>query len=133
MKSIVTDNKTYCIFCGNYATCDHHLIFGTSGRAFSEKYGLKVPICATCHKCGEIKSRIHDNPMAEHLSKMLGQAMYEQMVRATDAVYAEKVKDYCESHTNCGECGFFNGTCRFNNIPANWTLTTKLSPERDSL
>jgi len=48
-------------------------------------------------------------------------------------LYAEKVKDYCESHKNCGECGFFNGTCRFNNIPANWELTTKLSPERDSL
>lgn len=78
MKSIVTDNKTYCIFCGNYATCDHHLIFGTSGRAFSEKYGLKVPICDTCHNCGEIKSRIHDNPMAEKLSKMLGQAIFER-------------------------------------------------------
>ena len=44
-------------------------------------------------------------------------------------LYAEKVKDYCETHSNCGDCGFFNGTCRFNNIPANWSL----SPERDSL
>lgn len=37
-------------------------------------------------------------------------------------LYAEKVKAYCESHKNCSTCGVFNGTCRFNNIPANWTL-----------
>lgn len=79
MKSIVTDNKEYCIICGSRATCDHHLIFGTSGRAFSEKYGLKIRLCDACHNTGEyVTCRIHDNPMAEHLSKMLGQAIFER-------------------------------------------------------
>lgn len=78
MKSIVTDETRYCFFCGNEASCDHHLIFGTSRRDFSEKYGLKVPICDACHTRGEnVVCRIHDNPMAEKLSKMLGQALFE--------------------------------------------------------
>ena len=79
MKSIVTDNEKYCIICGKPAFSDHHLIFGTSGRAFSEKYGLTIPICDSCHITGELVTcRIHDNPMSEHLSKMLGQALFER-------------------------------------------------------
>ncbi len=79
MKSIVTDDVNFCFFCGNPASCDHHLIFGTSGRAFAEKYGIKVPVCDSCHTRGEyVTCRIHDNPMAEHLSKMLGQALFER-------------------------------------------------------
>ena len=55
------------------------MIFGTSGRKFAEKYGLKVPICASCHTASELLCcRIHDNPMAETLSKMLGQAIFER-------------------------------------------------------
>lgn len=78
MKSIVTNDVNFCFFCGREASCDHHLIFGTSRRDFSEKYGLKVPICDACHTRGEyVVCRIHDNPMAEKLSKMLGQALFE--------------------------------------------------------
>lgn len=55
------------------------MIFGTSGRNFAEKYGLKVPICVRCHTQSEyLCDRIHDNPMAERLSKMLGQAIFER-------------------------------------------------------
>lgn len=77
MKSIVTEYKEICFFCGRTAESEHHLIFGTAGRELSEKDGLKVPICNNCHNMGEVKRRIHDNPMAEKLSKMLGQAIYE--------------------------------------------------------
>ena len=41
MKSTVTNLEGYCFFCGNYTSGEHHLIFGTSGRNFAEKYGLK--------------------------------------------------------------------------------------------
>lgn len=79
MKSTITDLEGYCFFCGGYSSGEHHLIFGTSGRAFAEKYGLKVPICARCHTQSEyVTDRIHDNPMAEKLSKMLGQAIFER-------------------------------------------------------
>lgn len=81
MKSVITDQTEYCFFCGDHATQEHHLIFGAfgSGRNFAERHGLKVPICVRCHTASEsLGCRIHDNPMAEHLSKMFGQALYER-------------------------------------------------------
>jgi len=69
-----------CLLCGReYATHTHHLITGTSGRNFSERYGLTIDICPSCHN-GAVKpeDRIHGNPRAEDLSKMLGQAIFEK-------------------------------------------------------
>ncbi len=80
MKSIVTEYGDICFICGRRAEAEHHLIFGTLGRSLSEKDGLKVPICNNCHNMGEISKRIHGNPMAERLSKMLGQAIYEAKI-----------------------------------------------------
>lgn len=57
---------------------EHHLIFGTAGRELSEKDGLKIPVCNNCHNMGQKLCRIHENPMAERLSKMLGQAIWEK-------------------------------------------------------
>ncbi len=78
-KQIVTDSDRYCIFCGKSTEAEHHLLFGNK-RALAEKDGLKVPICNNCHNTGPVLSRIHDNPMAEILSKMLGQAIYEAKI-----------------------------------------------------
>lgn len=84
MKGIVTEYENICIICGRAAEAEHHLIFGTAGRNLSEKYGLKVPICNGCHTMNEKCRRIHDNPMAEKLSKMLGQAIFEAKVGSRD-------------------------------------------------
>lgn len=84
MKGIVTEYENICIICGRAAEAEHHLIFGTAGRSLSEKYGLKVPICNGCHTMNEKCRRIHDNPMAEKLSKMLGQAIFEAKVGSRD-------------------------------------------------
>lgn len=68
-----------CVICGKMATEKHHLIFGQSCRNLCEKdkaAGIVVPICRECHTTG--KYRIHDNPVAEALSKMLGQALWER-------------------------------------------------------
>ena len=93
MKSTVTNLEGYCFFCGNYTSGEHHLIFGTSGRNFAEKYGLKVPICARCHTRSEnLCDRIHDNSMAERLSKMLGQAIWERN-RALEGMKQEEIRD----------------------------------------
>lgn len=78
MDSILTGDKEYCYFCGNPASCDHHLIFGNSNRDLAEKDGIKVPICDRCHTYGKLEDHIHENPMAELLSKMLGQAIWEK-------------------------------------------------------
>ena len=36
--------------------------------------------------------------------------------------HAEVIKTYCEEKKNCSDCAFFNGACRFNNLPANWDI-----------
>lgn len=68
----------YCIFCGRPTTTKHHLLFGTGLRRIADEDGLYVPCCDECHTMAETKSRIHGNPMAEKLSKMFGQAIYER-------------------------------------------------------
>jgi NMD protein affecting ribosome stability and mRNA decay len=78
MDSILTDNKDYCFFCGDPVDCEHHLIFGLSNRNLAELDGIKVPICDHCHTLSKIDEHIHENSMAEKLSKMLGQAVWEK-------------------------------------------------------
>lgn len=91
MKSTLTNINEYCYFCYGYATQEHHLIFG-KGRQFAEKYGLKVPICDACHtKAERLWDRIHDNTMAEKLSKMLGQAIFERD-RALEGMSQEDIR-----------------------------------------
>lgn len=61
-----------CDICGlSMATETHHLICGTSERKLSDRYGLTIDICNSCH------TEIHNNNIAGKLSKMLGQAMFE--------------------------------------------------------
>ena len=78
MKSIVTEYTDICIFCGGPAECEHHLIFGNSLRKLADADGLKVPACNKCHNIAiKPEDRIHGNPIAEKLSKQLGQAIWE--------------------------------------------------------
>jgi hypothetical protein len=93
-KSIVTEYKEICFFCGRPAEGEHHLIFGTAGRELAEKDGLKVPTCNKCHNMGRITERIHDNPMAEKLSKMLGQAIYEKEIGTREEFRRRYGKSY---------------------------------------
>lgn len=79
-KGIVTEYTTICFFCGRPAECEHHLLFGNGTRELAEKDGIKVPSCHRCHNLGPVNERVHDNPMAEKLSKMLGQAIYESKI-----------------------------------------------------
>ena len=87
----VTKYKEICFFCGRQAEAEHHLIFGAAGRALSEKDGLKVPICNNCHNMGRMTQRIHGNIMAEKLSKMLGQALWERQWILQDAVHGNAI------------------------------------------
>ncbi len=80
-KGIVTEFETICFFCGKPAECEHHLIFGNGKRNLAEKDGLKVPSCHWCHNLAtKPVNRIHENSMAENLSKKLGQAIYENKI-----------------------------------------------------
>ena len=68
-----------CVVCGRPTATRHHLIFGNGRREICEadkSAGVVVPLCDECHTLG--KYRLHDNPVAEYLSKALGQALWEQ-------------------------------------------------------
>ena len=83
-NSLFIDNQEYCYFCGAKAHGTHHMIFGTGVRDIADVDGVFAPICDECHTIGKSlmgfskESRIHDNVMAEKLSKMLGQCMWEK-------------------------------------------------------
>lgn len=93
-KGIVTEYKNICFFCGAKAECEHHLLFGTGIRSLAEKDGLKVPSCHRCHNIGAINERIHENSMAEKLSKMLGQAIYEKEIGSREEFRRRYGKSY---------------------------------------
>ena len=93
-SGIVTDHEGICLFCGRPAECEHHLLFGNGTRELAEADGLKVPSCNRCHNMGRVAEHIHDNPMAEKLSKMLGQAVYEAKIGSREEFRARYGKSY---------------------------------------
>ena len=84
--------KKYCAFCGRPCEIEHHLIFGRGLRQLSEEDGLKLTVCDQCHVSGHSGERIHNNPMAEKLSKMLGQTAYEKE-RALEGMSREETRE----------------------------------------
>lgn len=92
--NVVTDYTDICFFCGRPAEAMHHLISGTSNRKKAEQDGLKVPICNHCHNLGDITERIHGNIMAEKLSKMLGQAIFENKLGTREDFHKRYGKSY---------------------------------------
>ena len=78
MKSVVTEFTEICAICGKPRECDHHLVFGTGLRELSDKDGLIIPMCNRCHNMGIATTKLHENIMAEALSKMLGQLAWEK-------------------------------------------------------
>lgn len=95
MRSIVTDDCSSCFICGREAEAEHHLVFGTAGRELSEKDGLKIPVCGRCHNMGESTRRIHGNSMAERMSKIIGQLVFERNL----------LLEYLEADLGCGDEG----------------------------
>lgn len=77
-KSIVTKYDKNCFFCGKPCYTEHHLLFGSGMRNLAEEDGIKVPACDSCHTMGSLINRVHDNPMAEKLSKISGQLAWEK-------------------------------------------------------
>lgn len=92
-KGIVTEYHNICFFCGAPAQCHHHLIFGAD-RQRADEDGLIVPSCNKCHTTGKVTERIHDNSIAEKLSKMLGQAIYENKIGTREEFLARYRKSY---------------------------------------
>ena len=80
MKSRVTNYTEISAFSGQKKECDHHLIFGNGLHKLADDDGLTIPLTNKEHNLSETGTidQIHDNPAAEKLSKMLGQAIWER-------------------------------------------------------
>lgn len=74
MKSVFQDEKV-CFVCGNTHNIEeHHIIYGTSNRKISEKYGLKVYLCHH-HHTGD--RGVHFNKDLDLKLKVMAQEYYE--------------------------------------------------------
>lgn len=94
----------YCFFCGTPVNdVVHHLIFGSANRRKADEDGLTVHICDKCHTMGSKTERIHDNQMAEKLSKAFGQAIYERNALANKEVetIGEAREKFRKRYGNC--------------------------------
>lgn len=76
-KSIIVENDCWSAISGQRAECRHHLIFGNGKRNLAEEDGIWIPLTNSEHNMGELVRRIHENPMAENLSKIAGQLAWE--------------------------------------------------------
>lgn len=79
-KSIVTEYEDISAFSQAPAECKHHLVFGRGLRKLADEDGLWMPLTNAEHNMnahGQLY-QVHSNPIAEKLSKMLGQAIWEK-------------------------------------------------------
>ena len=78
-KSIAVENEELCFCCCKPKEAVHHLIFGSGLRTLADEDGLTVPICNNHHNFAVFRpEQIHENSMAEYLSKCVGQTVWER-------------------------------------------------------
>lgn len=95
---IVTEFNRYCVFCSRPTEEEHHLLFGRGTRKLAEKDGIKVPVCSYCHTQNPVAQRIHDNTMAEKLSKIAGQLAWEKRCVASGKTEEEARADFTKRY-----------------------------------
>ena len=62
-KSIITNDFTKCFICGRTTNLTvHHCFEGNPQRKYSERYGLVVPLCITCHGLDGTHGLLHNPP-----------------------------------------------------------------------
>ncbi len=80
MKSILQEDNGVCFLCSlagddhEQYTHEHHVIYGTSGRKLSEKYGLKLYLCPQHHEFG--KEAVHKNKGTRILLEKIAQLVF---------------------------------------------------------
>lgn len=75
-RSIMHDKEEGCLLCGNPYTEEHHVIFGTADRKLSEKYGLKVYLCAEHHRGNK---GVHHNAKLDLKLKQMAQLRFQEV------------------------------------------------------
>lgn len=77
MSKSIIQKKKECIICGSLNTEEHHVFYGTANRKLSEKYGLKVYLCAEHHR-GTRGVHGKDGKMIDSYLKQLAQSKFEE-------------------------------------------------------
>ena len=72
-KSIIQKEQC-CYLCGTTLLLEQHHIFGGSNRKLSEKFGLKVYLCANCHRGS---AGVHFNKKLMNMLHKIGQRAFE--------------------------------------------------------
>ena len=68
MAKSILQNEKVCYLCGSHNMLEsHHVYNGNPNRTLSEKYGLKVYLCHSCHN--EPPNGVHFNSLANILLK----------------------------------------------------------------
>lgn len=76
MKSVIQKQKV-CLVCNtSYNLHEHHIFGGTANRRMSEKFGLKVFLCARHHNMSN--EGVHFNKELDLSIKQLGQKYFER-------------------------------------------------------
>lgn len=75
MRSIIQDEKE-CYVCRSPYVEDHHVFYGTANRKLSEKYGLKVWLCAEHHRG---RSGAHQNKTLDTRLKEVAEERFKEM------------------------------------------------------
>lgn len=72
IKSIMTDDLDHCYFCPRARQHIHH-IMNAANKKKSEKYGLLLPVCFSCH------TKIHGNSLYMLAVRQMGQGRFEEL------------------------------------------------------
>ena len=75
MKSIIQDNKECYVCKTTLGLHDHHILYGTANRKWSERFGLKVWLCGPHHNLSN--AGVHYNKELDLQLKRLAQEHYE--------------------------------------------------------
>lgn len=92
MESIIQKEKQ-CLVCGTtYNLHSHHIFFGTANRKQSEKYGLKVWLCAYHHNMSN--EGVHFNKHLDNHLKQMGQRHFETRYGSREEFIEKFGKNY---------------------------------------
>lgn len=70
------EHKDVCFMCGARATEMHHVFHGYGNRKLSDRYGLVVPLCHSCHN--EPPNGAHFNSAVDDYLKREAQWAFEK-------------------------------------------------------
>jgi hypothetical protein len=94
-KSIITEYQDISAFSGQQAECSHHLLFGRGIRELADEDGVWIPLTNSEHNMSPygLQYQIHENPVAEKLSKIAGQLAWEKEYIAKKLAATSSLKE----------------------------------------